>query len=78
MVLMSFNMVLIGILEFFGKMIKWDELGEILELIGIGLWCVYAYAIVIICNMCVWFVEMFEHVWLGFDALLRKCWKLWK
>ena len=45
-------------------MIKWDELRWILELIGIGLWCVYAYATVILCEEFICFVEVFDHVYL--------------
>ena len=46
---LCFNLVLLWKLEFIWKVIKWDELSETLELIGIGLWCLYAYATVIIC-----------------------------
>jgi hypothetical protein len=55
-----------------------DELSEILELIGIGLWRVYLYAIVIICDMWICFVEVFEHVCIVYGELLRKWWRLWK
>ena len=35
-----------------------------MELIGIGLWCVYAYATVILCEEFICFVEVFDHVYL--------------
>jgi len=43
-------------------MIKWDEISEILELIGMDLWSGYVYATMIICHMWIYFVEVFEHV----------------
>jgi len=45
---MSFNMVLLWKLEFFWKMIKRDELSEILELIGSGLWYAYVEVAIIV------------------------------
>ena len=69
---MSFKLSFVLKMEFFWKMVKLDELGEILELIGIGLRRGYAYAIVIICNMWLCFVKVFEHVCLAFRKLLRK------
>jgi hypothetical protein len=44
--------------------IKWDELRWILESNGIGLWCLYAYATMIIFDYCICFVEVLEHVYL--------------
>jgi len=62
----------------FEKMIKWDELTEILELIEIGLGSEYVYATVIICDWCICFVEVFEHVCFVSGEFLRKWWNLWK
>jgi len=49
-VTMSFNLILLWKLEFFWKMIKRYELCEILGLMWIGLWYLYAYATVFICE----------------------------
>jgi len=57
----------------FCKMIKWDELRRILELIGISLWDVYAYANALICELCAYLVEAFELSHFDFGGIIERC-----
>ena len=45
------------------KIVKWYELCETLELRWIGLWNVCIYTTALICDLCIYLVEVFDFVW---------------
>jgi len=73
MVIMSFNSSLLWKVGFFWKMTNWDELCEISDFIGIGLWNVYVYVTALICELCIYSVEAFELVYFDFGGIIEKC-----
>jgi len=54
-------------------MTNWDELCEISDFIGIGLWNVYVYVTALICELCIYSVEAFELVYFDFGGIIEKC-----
>jgi len=60
-------------MNWFCKMTKWGELRWILGFISIGLWNVYVYATVLICELCIYSVEAFELVYFDFGEIIGKC-----
>ena len=58
-------------MEFFWKMIKWDELRWILEFIGIGSWYIYVYATALICELWMYLVEAFELGYFDFGGIKK-------
>jgi len=60
---MDFNLVLSWKLEFLWNLVKWYELCKTLEFKWFELWDVDLYTTALICDLCIYLVEVSKRVW---------------